>query len=209
MAKKKAPETPAPVVSSIPLPPSDSPLVIDLPDGQKLVVGKMENGTVIEVATWRGTGRPDSRTSRLMLGVSSADALEESEVKKEERTDSVEVSKLEAVIKLMKSNLMKIVLPLASKVSALRHPKEKNEEPKENSGERLESLKANKSQESGSSIAEIDSDIEKFLESLKSDPFGGGSKVRDSKSSRSKSSPRVGKSMEKRSSSSKNRQRRR
>ncbi len=29
----------------------------------------MTLGSVIEVATWRGVGRPDSRTSRLMLGV--------------------------------------------------------------------------------------------------------------------------------------------
>jgi hypothetical protein len=72
MAKKQAPVS-QPVISSLPLPASDNPLVIDLPDGQKLVVGKMESGTVIEVATWRGTGRPDSRTSRLMLGMSSAD----------------------------------------------------------------------------------------------------------------------------------------
>jgi hypothetical protein len=63
----------APVVTSLPLPSSDSVLVIDLPDGQKLLVGKMEHGTVIEVATWRGTGRPDSRTNRLMLGMSNAD----------------------------------------------------------------------------------------------------------------------------------------
>lgn len=45
------------------------PLVVDLPEGQKLVVGKLEDGYVIEVASWKGTGRPDSRTSRLMLGV--------------------------------------------------------------------------------------------------------------------------------------------
>jgi len=64
---------PAPVISKLPIPISDSPLVIDLPDGQKLVVGRMIQGTVIEVATWRGTGRPDSRTSRLMLGMSIDD----------------------------------------------------------------------------------------------------------------------------------------
>ena len=78
MARKsqKAPEEnkkPAPVISKLPIPISDSPLVIDLPDGQKLVVGRMIQGTVIEVATWRGTGRPDSRTSRLMLGMSIDD----------------------------------------------------------------------------------------------------------------------------------------
>jgi hypothetical protein len=76
MAKKEsAPE--APVVTTLPLPNSDNAMVIDLPDGQKLVVGKMETGTVIEVATWRGTGRPDSRTTRLMLGVSSQEKVSE------------------------------------------------------------------------------------------------------------------------------------
>ena len=75
MAIKKKKEAPPgkPVVSKIPMPPSDSALVIDLPDGQKLVVGKMEHGTVIEVATWRGTGRPDSRTNRMMLGMTNAE----------------------------------------------------------------------------------------------------------------------------------------
>ena len=47
------------------------PLVLDLPEGQKLVVGNLDPGIVIEIATWRGTGRPDSRTNRLMLGVST------------------------------------------------------------------------------------------------------------------------------------------
>jgi hypothetical protein len=56
-------------VTNSPVTP-DQPLIIDLPDGQKLVVGNMVEGSVIEVATWRGTGRPDSRTSRLMLGMS-------------------------------------------------------------------------------------------------------------------------------------------
>jgi hypothetical protein len=74
MAKKKIESTLAPVITSLPMASADSPLVIDLPDGQKLVVGTMAAGTVIEVATWRGTGRPDSRTSRLMLGMSSNDA---------------------------------------------------------------------------------------------------------------------------------------
>lgn len=79
MANKNSPQSNVPKLSKLPLPATDSPLVIDLPDGQKLVIGKMSQGSVIEVATWRGTGRPDSRTSRLMLGMSSnapADALE-------------------------------------------------------------------------------------------------------------------------------------
>lgn len=80
---KKDPESSEPKISSIPVPPSDSALVIDLPDGQKLLVGKIETGTVIEVATWRGTGRPDSRTNRLMLGMSN-----ENEVKQTIQEDS-------------------------------------------------------------------------------------------------------------------------
>ena len=73
MAAKKKNIPDKPVVSRVPLPVSDSALVIDLPDGQKLVIGKMGQGTVIEVATWRGVGRPDSRTSRMMFGMSSAE----------------------------------------------------------------------------------------------------------------------------------------
>lgn len=72
-------EKSSPKVSKLPLPISDSPLVIDLPDGQKIVVGKMTTGSVIEVATWRGVGRPDSRTSRLMLGMGNGNVNEDSD----------------------------------------------------------------------------------------------------------------------------------
>ncbi len=71
MAKKNE-ESKEAKVSSIPIPTSDNPMVIDLPDGQKIVLGKLSPGSVIEVATWRGTGRPDSRTNRFMLGVSDS-----------------------------------------------------------------------------------------------------------------------------------------
>lgn len=56
---------------------SNPPLVVDMPDGPKLIVGNIESDTVIEVATWRGVGRPDSRTNRLMLGVTKEDANRE------------------------------------------------------------------------------------------------------------------------------------
>ena len=69
MASKKKPENNEPKISNIPMPISENPLVVDLPDGQKLILGKLTPGHVIEVATWRGTGRPDSRTNRLMLGM--------------------------------------------------------------------------------------------------------------------------------------------
>jgi hypothetical protein len=72
MAKKQE-ETSTPKVTSLPLPISDTPLVIDLPDGQKIVIGKLQPGSVIEVATWRGTGRPDSRTNRLMMGMNNGE----------------------------------------------------------------------------------------------------------------------------------------
>ena len=86
-------------VSSIPVPPADSALVIDLPEGQKLVLGKMEEGTVIEVATWRGTGRPDSRTNRLMLGVSfGAQSPNESE-KSEISEPATAIARYQQVIK--------------------------------------------------------------------------------------------------------------
>ena len=90
MARKNE-ESSAPVVTSLPLPSSDSVLVIDLPDGQKLLVGKMNHGTVIEVATWRGTGRPDSRTNRLMLGMSSSDT--EGQVNSQDSQDDMVVDK--------------------------------------------------------------------------------------------------------------------
>ena len=63
--------------SELPLVSRDEtpPLLLDLPDGQQLVVGKLPDGIVIEIATWRGTGRPDSRTNRMMLGVSYDDEV--------------------------------------------------------------------------------------------------------------------------------------
>jgi hypothetical protein len=79
LAANQESEKAAPKVSKLPLPISDSPLVIDLPDGQKIVVGKMTQGSVIEVATWRGVGRPDSRTSRLMLGMGNGNVNDDSE----------------------------------------------------------------------------------------------------------------------------------
>ncbi len=92
MANKNTPQNNEPKVSRLPLPASESPLVIDLPDGQKLVIGKMSQGSVIEVATWRGTGRPDSRTSRLMLGMSSnatKDAIDDDETQSAQPTKPV------------------------------------------------------------------------------------------------------------------------
>lgn len=117
MAKKSSsPAAPA-KVSQLPIPISDSPLVIDLPDGQKLVIGKMAEGSVIEVATWRGTGRPDSRTSRLMLGMSpgnlSDDASETTGYaggQKEKKL--VGIAKSLAIIKNILKSIIKGILKL-------------------------------------------------------------------------------------------------
>ena len=117
MAKKK-PEPQAPAkVSQLPLPISDSPLVIDLPDGQKLVIGKMAEGSVIEVATWRGTGRPDSRTSRLMLGMSpgnlSQDASETTGYaggQKEKKPEGV--AKYLDIVKNLAKTILKLIMKL-------------------------------------------------------------------------------------------------
>jgi hypothetical protein len=105
---KKTDSSSAPVVTSLPLPSSDSVLVIDLPDGQKLLVGKMAAGSVIEVATWRGTGRPDSRTNRLMLGMSNGEV----EGTPEGGTETAQaVNKLSAQYALY---LLRNIVPLAA-----------------------------------------------------------------------------------------------
>jgi hypothetical protein len=105
LKKKKVVEPQGkPVVSHIPIPVSDTALVIDLPDGQKLVVGNMTHGTVIEVATWRGTGRPDSRTNRMMLGMTNAE-LEETL-----KEENAEPTKVEASLTMAQKILNPIVV---------------------------------------------------------------------------------------------------
>jgi hypothetical protein len=76
---------------SLPTQPGDPTLIVDLPDGQKLIVGQLEPGTIIEVATWRGTGRPDSRTNRLLLGAGvNEDARQKAiSAPKSDKNDSV------------------------------------------------------------------------------------------------------------------------
>jgi hypothetical protein len=91
---KKSQVAPAPEMTTLPMTGGDSPLVIDLPDGQKLVVGNLAAGSVIEVATWRGTGRPDSRTSRLMLGMSSGQAQPADAAPGKAKEDSSVVAKV-------------------------------------------------------------------------------------------------------------------
>ena len=149
-------------VSSIPVPPADSALVIDLPEGQKLVLGKMEEGTVIEVATWRGTGRPDSRTNRLMLGVSFGGT---SESQSPEVTDQ----KLSKVAEI-KSKLGNLISELVNKIKnsvAVFKLKYQSTKSKRNSTKDREIFP---SIESGASKidAEEDFDIDEWLQSVRS-----------------------------------------
>jgi hypothetical protein len=70
MVKKKS-EAAEAKLSKLPVDLSGAPMVIDLPDGQKIILNRLQEGAVIEVATWHGTGRPDSRTNRFMLGMTT------------------------------------------------------------------------------------------------------------------------------------------
>ena len=116
MAKKKVESNQAPVISSIPVPPSDSALVIDLPDGQKLLVGKIEAGTVIEVATWRGTGRPDSRTNRLMLGMSNENETKQADPNPEPSPPSIRSMKFPQNFFFVISKILMKLQPIFGKL---------------------------------------------------------------------------------------------
>jgi hypothetical protein len=151
MARKNE-ENSAPVVTSLPLPSSDSVLVIDLPDGQKLLVGKMNHGTVIEVATWRGTGRPDSRTNRLMLGMSSSDS--EAQVNSQGSEDEMVVDK----------RSVKYWIWLASQIS------KKARDLVVTSLLKVKALLSNKSKKANTSkpVESIEDDVQAWLDNIKS-----------------------------------------
>lgn len=110
---KKSQVPPAPEMTALPISGGDSPLVIDLPDGQKLVVGSLPAGSVIEVATWRGTGRPDSRTSRLMLGMSSSAATPTENSSAESKQKPA--SSVQKAVAVLKSILSKVLTLVASR----------------------------------------------------------------------------------------------
>ncbi|CAB4908669.1 unannotated protein [freshwater metagenome] len=152
MAKKKSAPS-APVVTNLPLPISDTPLVIDLPDGQKLVIGKMSQGSVIEVATWRGTGRPDSRTSRLMLGMSGAATAAQTEA-----DQSVSVPAPAKVFSNNKFDVRALIsrINIAPVIDALKTLKSK-------APKRVESLKKNEPEEFTTSV-----DIDEWLAKITS-----------------------------------------
>lgn len=114
---KKPPAATSPEVSSLPIKNDDSPLVIDLPDGQKLVINQLSNGSVIEVATWRGTGRPDSRTSRLMLGMSNSATAAAEAVQAEEAAKQQKQGWLAPVVQIANQVLAKAKSAKPAKVA--------------------------------------------------------------------------------------------
>jgi hypothetical protein len=119
MAKKQE-ESTAPKVTSLPLPISDTPLVIDLPDGQKIVIGKLQPGSVIEVATWRGTGRPDSRTNRLMMGMNNGEtsAAQPSSEQTASTSQSTQASDWKTKATIAAKNLVNQTQAFVSQVSS-------------------------------------------------------------------------------------------
>ena len=147
MAKKNQNASGA-IVSKIPLPASDTPLVIDLPDGQKIVIGKMSRGSIVEVATWRGTGRPDSRTNRLILGVGSTQAEGDAPAPTPEASSKANNKWLEAKALITKFDLK----PVISAIRGL----------KSNVNKQIAVVRKNDNEEFSSDV-----DIEEWLKKIK------------------------------------------
>ena len=40
---------------------------IALPEGHQITIGELDPGTLVEIATWHGTGRPDESANRFLL----------------------------------------------------------------------------------------------------------------------------------------------
>ena len=68
-------------------------LTIDLPHNQKLTIGQLKPNTIVEIATWRGTGAPDENSVRMLIGASLQNGEEM----------AAENSKIEDVIEAMES----------------------------------------------------------------------------------------------------------
>jgi len=132
MAKKENKSTSPPQVSKIPLPISDTPLVVDLPDGQKLVIGKLTSGSIIEVATWRGTGRPDSRTNRMMLGMSSSQVgISDDGSGSTETTPPKKLNRVQSFLLPVTSTVKKVSKGIAGKLKQIRVIPDIDQKPKQ------------------------------------------------------------------------------
>lgn len=67
---------------------------VELPEGHQLIIGELPAGTVVEVATWQGVGRPDASTNRFLL---TADGPGMQPRRREERDarDDIDLPKFE------------------------------------------------------------------------------------------------------------------
>lgn len=163
MAKQEKQVPVKPKVTQIPLPISESALVIDLPDGQKLVVGKMTHGTVIEVATWRGTGRPDSRTNRMMLGMSNTEI--ETQIQEEALQATQAVSGWRGQVQVA----LKVAATLGAKVKGLAFKvgsKARGVKPSRSKSEPSSPFKSLPFQAKSESAQQIDDDIQAWLDKV-------------------------------------------
>jgi hypothetical protein len=122
VAKKEQPPA-SPEITVLPMAGGDSPMVIDLPDGQKLIVSNLAAGSVIEVATWRGTGRPDSRTTRLMLGMTTGQSKPAEDTPSESNSSSL--SKFAIVVNKVVTLFFKVRSKINSRKNALAEKKSK------------------------------------------------------------------------------------
>lgn len=164
MAKQEKQVIVKPKVTQIPLPISESALVIDLPDGQKLVVGKMTHGTVIEVATWRGTGRPDSRTNRMMLGMSNTEI--ETQIEEEEERQATQAvigwrGQLQVALKVastLGARVKGLVFKVWSKARGVKSIRSKSDQPSP--------FKSLPFQGKSESVQQLDDDIQAWLDKV-------------------------------------------
>lgn len=51
----------------LPVAPNPYAASVELPEGHQLIIGDLPPGTILEVATWEGVGRPDETTKRFLL----------------------------------------------------------------------------------------------------------------------------------------------
>lgn len=51
-------------------------LTIDLPHNQKLTIGHLKPDTIVEIATWKGSGAPDENSVRMLIGASLQNGAE-------------------------------------------------------------------------------------------------------------------------------------
>lgn len=173
----------------------DPSLVVDLPDGQKIIVGELPEGTIIEVATWRGTGRPDSRANRLLLGVGSSQGFTPPESnpksqpvsKKSEVTAEDSISNTQPIPKITLSQRINLLL------------KQIRPKPKEKT--RNDSIKRTESQDTVriEGIAKTDSEsfdssgLDAYIDQLMSQTLSGGKPTSAKSSSKSASTKKPAK----------------